>query len=50
MCVLQPIAYSWPVAFRYRQLPPPDRKGLARQITEPARQPAGAPVIELSQR
>jgi hypothetical protein len=38
ICVLQPIAYSLLVAFRYRHLPPPDRKGLARQITEPARQ------------
>ncbi len=36
MCVLQPISYSLLVAFCYRHLPPPNRKGLARQITEPA--------------
>src|SRR5271166_2157699 len=36
MCVLQRISYSWLVALCYRHLPPPNRKGLARQITEPA--------------
>jgi hypothetical protein len=36
MCVLQPISYSLLVALRYRPLPLPNRKGLARQITEPA--------------
>ena len=36
MCVLQRIGYSLLVAFCYRHLPPPNRTGLARQITEPA--------------
>ena len=36
MCVLQRISYSLLVAFCYRDLPPPDRAGLACQITEPA--------------
>jgi hypothetical protein len=35
MCVLQRISYSLLVAFCYRHLPPPDRNGPARQITEP---------------
>src|SRR5215471_6839992 len=36
MCVLQRISYSLLVAFCYRDLPPPDRAGLACPITEPA--------------
>ncbi len=33
---LRPISYSLLVAFCYRHLPPPDRNGLARQITDSA--------------
>ena len=35
MCVLQRISYSLLIAFCYRQMPLPNRKGLARQIREP---------------
>jgi len=42
ICVLSRISYSLPTAFCYRHLPPPERKGLDRQITEPAPAPGSA--------